>query len=66
VVWKRQFTADDVWTVFEPPGGKDYDIGAAPNLRRDRSTSHSETGPVVSQRTARPRSQRLAIRCHSA
>jgi outer membrane protein assembly factor BamB len=31
-----------------------------------RSTSHSETGPVVSQRTARPRSQRLAIRCHSA
>ena len=34
VVWKRQFTADDVWTVFEPPGGKDYDIGAAPNLFR--------------------------------
>lgn len=34
LVWKRQFIADDVWTVFEPPGGKDYDIGAAPNLFR--------------------------------
>jgi polyvinyl alcohol dehydrogenase (cytochrome) len=34
VVWKRVFTADDVWTLFGPPKGKDYDIGAAPNLFR--------------------------------
>lgn len=34
VAWKRVFTSDDVWTVFGPPEGKDYDIGAAPNLFR--------------------------------
>jgi len=34
IAWKRQFTRDDVWTPFDAPRGKDYDIGAAPNLFR--------------------------------
>ena len=33
VRWLRQFTADDVYTIFgSPPQGPDADIGAAPNL----------------------------------
>jgi polyvinyl alcohol dehydrogenase (cytochrome) len=31
LVWHRQFTADDVWTFFGL-SGKDYDLGASPNL----------------------------------
>ncbi|MBW2402914.1 MAG: PQQ-binding-like beta-propeller repeat protein [Deltaproteobacteria bacterium] len=35
VVWVRQFTADDVYSLFQtPPQGPDADIGAAPNLFR--------------------------------
>jgi polyvinyl alcohol dehydrogenase (cytochrome) len=34
IAWLRQFTRGDVWTRFGPPGGHDYDIGAAPNLFR--------------------------------
>jgi polyvinyl alcohol dehydrogenase (cytochrome) len=35
VVWVRQFTPDDVYTLFQtPPQGADADIGAAPNLFR--------------------------------
>ncbi len=33
VVWHRQFTPDDVYTLFmPPPRGPDADVGAAPNL----------------------------------
>jgi polyvinyl alcohol dehydrogenase (cytochrome) len=33
VRWVRQFTADDVYTIFQaPPQGPDADVGAAPNL----------------------------------
>lgn len=33
VKWVRQFTADDVFTIFQPdPQGPDADVGAAPNL----------------------------------
>jgi polyvinyl alcohol dehydrogenase (cytochrome) len=33
VQWVRQFTADDVYTIFQaPPQGPDADVGAAPNL----------------------------------
>ena len=33
VVWVRQFTPNDVYTLFQiPPQGADADIGAAPNL----------------------------------
>ncbi len=33
VKWVRQFTADDVFTIFQPPPqGPDADVGAAPNL----------------------------------
>ena len=33
VQWVRQFTADDVYTIFQPPPqGPDADVGAAPNL----------------------------------
>lgn len=33
LVWSRQFTAGDVYTIFMPePQGVDADIGAAPNL----------------------------------
>lgn len=33
IAWSRQFTADDVYTIFMPePQGADADIGAAPNL----------------------------------
>ncbi len=33
VKWARQFTADDVYTIFGmPPQGPDADVGAAPNL----------------------------------
>lgn len=33
VQWVRQFTADDVYTIFAPPpNGPDADVGAAPNL----------------------------------
>jgi polyvinyl alcohol dehydrogenase (cytochrome) len=33
IVWSRQFTADDVYTIFmHKPQGPDADIGAAPNL----------------------------------
>jgi len=33
LVWSRQFTEDDVYTIFmDPPQGPDADIGAAPNL----------------------------------
>lgn len=33
--WVRQFTEDDVYTIFQPlPQGPDADIGAAPNLFR--------------------------------
>jgi polyvinyl alcohol dehydrogenase (cytochrome) len=35
IAWHRQFTADDVWNVFGGGFfGKDYDIGASPNLFR--------------------------------
>ena len=35
VRWVRQFTADDVYTIFGPaPQGPDADLGAAPNLFR--------------------------------
>jgi polyvinyl alcohol dehydrogenase (cytochrome) len=35
VRWSRQFTEDDVYTIFAPePKGPDADIGAAPNLFR--------------------------------
>jgi polyvinyl alcohol dehydrogenase (cytochrome) len=35
LVWHRQFTRDDVWNVFGGGfAGKDYDIGASPNLFR--------------------------------
>ncbi|MCA9710287.1 MAG: PQQ-binding-like beta-propeller repeat protein [Myxococcales bacterium] len=31
--WSRQFTEDDVYTIFgEPPQGPDADVGASPNL----------------------------------
>ncbi|WP_344923492.1 PQQ-binding-like beta-propeller repeat protein [Streptosporangium oxazolinicum] len=33
IVWSRQFTAGDSYTAYTSnPGGRDYDIGAAPNL----------------------------------
>lgn len=33
VQWERQFTPDDVYTIFGmPPQGPDADVGAAPNL----------------------------------
>ncbi len=33
LLWVRQFTPDDVYTLFQPvPQGPDADIGAAPNL----------------------------------
>jgi polyvinyl alcohol dehydrogenase (cytochrome) len=33
IEWTRQFTAGDVYTIFQPaPQGPDADIGAAPNL----------------------------------
>jgi polyvinyl alcohol dehydrogenase (cytochrome) len=33
VAWVRQFTEDDVYTIFQPPPqGPDADIGSAPNL----------------------------------
>ncbi|HWB75680.1 MAG TPA: PQQ-binding-like beta-propeller repeat protein [Nannocystaceae bacterium] len=33
IVWSRQFTEDDVYTIFmQQPQGPDADIGAAPNL----------------------------------
>ncbi len=35
LAWSRQFTANDVYTIFAPPPkGPDADIGAAPNLFR--------------------------------
>lgn len=35
LVWHRQFTEGDVYTIFgQPPQGPDADIGAAPNLFR--------------------------------
>jgi polyvinyl alcohol dehydrogenase (cytochrome) len=34
LVWHRQFTVDDVWNAFGGLGGKDYDLGASPNLFR--------------------------------
>jgi polyvinyl alcohol dehydrogenase (cytochrome) len=34
LAWHRQFTRDDVWTNFGERGGRDYDIGASPNLFR--------------------------------
>jgi polyvinyl alcohol dehydrogenase (cytochrome) len=34
LAWHRQFTADDVWNVFGDLAGKDYDLGASPNLFR--------------------------------
>jgi polyvinyl alcohol dehydrogenase (cytochrome) len=35
LAWHRQFTRDDVWNVLGGGlGGKDYDIGASPNLFR--------------------------------
>jgi polyvinyl alcohol dehydrogenase (cytochrome) len=32
MVWNRQYTADDVFTIFGPTQGPDFDIGAGPNL----------------------------------
>ena len=32
LAWHRQFTRDDVWNAFGELDGKDYDIGASPNL----------------------------------
>jgi polyvinyl alcohol dehydrogenase (cytochrome) len=33
VIWVRQYTADDVYTIFQmPPQGPDADIGSAPTL----------------------------------
>jgi polyvinyl alcohol dehydrogenase (cytochrome) len=34
LAWHRQFTRDDVWNAFGDLAGKDYDIGASPNLFR--------------------------------
>ncbi len=35
LVWSRQFTENDVYTIFgQPPQGPDADLGAAPNLFR--------------------------------
>ena len=34
LAWHRQFTRDDVWNTFGELDGKDYDIGASPNLFR--------------------------------
>jgi polyvinyl alcohol dehydrogenase (cytochrome) len=35
LVWHRQFTKDDVYTIFQPaPQGPDADVGASPNLFR--------------------------------
>jgi polyvinyl alcohol dehydrogenase (cytochrome) len=34
LAWHRQFTRDDVWNAFGDHAGKDYDIGASPNLFR--------------------------------
>ena len=34
LAWHRQFTRNDVWNAFGEFGGKDYDIGASPNLFR--------------------------------
>ena len=54
VAWKRVFTSDDVWTVFGPPEGKDYDIGAAPNLFSHSTAgrwSASATSPVAMRRS---------------
>ena len=34
LAWHRQFTRNDVWNAFGALGGKDYDIGASPNLFR--------------------------------
>ena len=34
LAWHRQFTREDVWNAFGDVGGKDYDLGASPNLFR--------------------------------
>jgi polyvinyl alcohol dehydrogenase (cytochrome) len=34
LAWHRQFTRDDVWNAFGGLAGKDYDLGASPNLFR--------------------------------
>jgi polyvinyl alcohol dehydrogenase (cytochrome) len=34
LAWHRQFTRDDVWNAFGELDGKDYDVGASPNLFR--------------------------------
>jgi polyvinyl alcohol dehydrogenase (cytochrome) len=34
LAWHRQFTRNDVWNAFGEQHGKDYDIGASPNLFR--------------------------------
>jgi polyvinyl alcohol dehydrogenase (cytochrome) len=34
LVWKRQFTSDDLFNFFGHNAGRDYDIGASPNLFR--------------------------------
>jgi outer membrane protein assembly factor BamB len=36
LAWQRQFTRDDVWNAFGELAGKDYDLGASPNLFRIR------------------------------
>jgi hypothetical protein len=31
LIWQKQFTADDIFTIYSP-GGPDYDIGSSANL----------------------------------